>query len=160
MDNLIINIKDVHIRLEEEEISDKNKKSLGLTTAGILMSSLEFKTIDKNGNPVFHDRTVTKGKITKILKMEGLAIYMNPQDTLIIHQIASEARDHASQINSMQALMDKVVGPYRHLNDMVKLQKERNGEEQLIIEEDEEPGIRHNEFLTYILKPSKSILCH
>ena len=45
--------------------------------------------------------------------MEGLAIYLNPQDTLIIHQIAAENDDLEVQISQMQALMDRVVTPYR-----------------------------------------------
>ena len=42
---------------------------------------------------MFHDRATTGGKITKILKLEGLAIYLNPQDTLIIHSIAAANPD-------------------------------------------------------------------
>lgn len=66
---------------------------MGQTTFGILLSELDLKTVDAEGNAIFHDRAKIGGKITKILKMEGLAIYLNPQDTLIIHQIAAENPD-------------------------------------------------------------------
>ena len=42
------------------------------------MSELDLKTVDDEGNAIFHDRTAAGGKITKILKMEGFAMYLNP----------------------------------------------------------------------------------
>ena len=87
-----MNIRDVHIRFEDinETGSQSQKDQIGLTTFGCLLTELDLKTVDENGNAVFHDRMVTGGKITKILKLEGLAIYLNPQDTLVIHEIAAE----------------------------------------------------------------------
>jgi len=85
-----------------------------LTTFGLLLSELDLKTVDTEGNAIFHDRSVTGGKITKVLKMEGMAIYLNPQDTVIIHQIAADHSEVDAQISSMQDLMDQVVVNYRN----------------------------------------------
>ena len=114
LDNFMMNIKDVHVRFEDiSDAGDSKRNQIGQTTFGVLLSELDLKTVDGEGNAIFHDRTAIGGKITKILKMEGLAIYLNPQDTLIIHQIAAEHMEVEAQISSMQALMDKVVTPYR-----------------------------------------------
>lgn len=93
LDNFTMNIKDVHVRLEDVSESgsgDSQRTQIGQTTLGILLGELDLKTVDADGNAIFHDRTATGNKITKILKMEGFAIYLNPQDSLIIHMIAAE----------------------------------------------------------------------
>ena len=98
----MMNIKDVHVRFEDiSDSGDSKRNQIGQTTFGILMSELDLKTVDGEGNAIFHDRTAKGGKITKILKMEGLAIYLNPQDTLIIHQIAAEHMEVDAQISTM-----------------------------------------------------------
>lgn len=80
-----MNIRDVHIRFEDISEASSQRDQIGQTTFGCLLSELDLKTVDVDGKAIFHDRTTTGGKITKILKLEGLAIYLNPQDTLIIH---------------------------------------------------------------------------
>ena len=79
LDNFTVDIKDVHIRFEDISDSVESKRNqIGQTTFGILLSELDLRTVDGEGNAIFHDRTAAGGKITKILKMEGLAIYLNP----------------------------------------------------------------------------------
>ena len=80
LDNFTMNIKDVHVRFEDisDDSSGARRNQVGQTTFGLLLSELDLKTVDAEGNAIFHDRAVTGGKITKILKMEGLAIYLNP----------------------------------------------------------------------------------
>ena len=102
LDNFMMNIKDVHVRFEDiSDAGDSKRNQIGQTTFGVLLSELDLKTVDGEGNAIFHDRTAKGGKITKILKMEGLAIYLNPQDTLIIHQIAAEHMEADAQISTM-----------------------------------------------------------
>ena len=82
-------IEDVHVRLEEEPDAirdlELSSKGYGQTNFGLLLSTLEVQTVDKDGRPVFHDRSTATSNIIKVLKLDGLAIYLNPQDPLIIH---------------------------------------------------------------------------
>ena len=88
-----------------------------------------------------------------MLKLEGLAIYLNPRDPLIIHQLALEGLDDRStQITRMQGLMDKVVSPYR---SRVLAERLGNAYEAgyQSVEESKEDG--QEDLLHYILQPSK-----
>jgi hypothetical protein len=73
----------------------QNQRNFGQTTFGLLLTSLEVLTVDKDGIKVFHDRTTGSTNIIKVLKLEGLAVYLNPRDPLIIHQLALEGEDRA-----------------------------------------------------------------
>ena len=72
----------MHVRLEEEPDAVKSlsqsNKGYGVTTFGLLLSSLDVLTVDKDGQPIFHDRTTATNNIIKVLKLEGLAVYLNP----------------------------------------------------------------------------------
>ena len=79
LDNFTMNIKNVHIRFEDISDEGESKRNqIGQTTFGVLLSELDLKTVDAEGNTIFHDRAVTGSKITKIMKMRGLAVYLNP----------------------------------------------------------------------------------
>ncbi len=73
-----MNIRDVHVRFEDISSVSNAKNQIGQTTFGFLLSAIHLKTVDAEGKAIFHDRNVIGGKITKVLKMEGLAIYLNP----------------------------------------------------------------------------------
>lgn len=159
LDNIIVKIEDVHVRLEEEvnatQDVEKSSANYGQTTFGLLLSSLEVQTVDKNGAPVFHDRTTTTSNIIKVLKLEGLAIYLNPQDPLIIHQLALEGEDRATQITRMQALMDKVVTPYRNRVRVERAERMDNPYDASYQNLEEIKAMGQDDFLNYILQPSK-----
>ena len=79
----MVKIEDVHVRLEEEpgnslQDLEQSSKGYGVTTFGLLLSTLEVLTVDKDGKPVFHDRTANTSNIIKVLKLDGLAVYLNP----------------------------------------------------------------------------------
>ena len=51
LDNCQVTIKDVHIRIEEEDESKVRRPAFG-----ILLSQFTFHTVNSDGERVFHDR--------------------------------------------------------------------------------------------------------
>ena len=81
LDNLLITIEDVHVRLEETP----EVKKQDISTFGFLMQKFEIKTVDEAGAQIFHDRTLQSTKIIKMLNLQGFSVYLNSRDTFIIH---------------------------------------------------------------------------
>ena len=86
-----ISIKDVHIRIEEEDASKVRRPAFG-----ILLSQFNFHTVNSEGEKVFHDRekVATDKNIMKELNMTGMAVYLNPDETAEnqIHHLESIPR--------------------------------------------------------------------
>jgi hypothetical protein len=87
MDNIKVKITDVHIRVEHmisaERLNDREGKQ---SSFGILLRSFEVCTTDRNGSEIFHDRTQNKANIFKKVSLDGLAVYLNPYDAIMIHR--------------------------------------------------------------------------
>jgi hypothetical protein len=102
MDNLQITITKVHFRMEETVATAETKQS----TFGILMHSLKINTVDKDDSETFHDRERNSNFFKKLV-MDGLAVYLNPADPLIIHKVMKDKK-HA------QDLMESAVAFYKN----------------------------------------------
>ncbi len=102
IDNLQITITKVHFRMEETVSTADTKQS----TFGILMHSLKINTVDKDDKETFHDREKNSHFFKKLV-MEGLAVYLNPADPLLIHKVM-QSKKHA------QDLMESAIVSYRN----------------------------------------------
>jgi len=100
LDNLQITITKVHVRMEETVASSDSKQS----SFGILMNSLKINTVDKDDNPTFHDREKSSIFFKKLV-MDGLALYLNPADPVLIHEVMKDKK-HAED------LMSKSIASY------------------------------------------------
>ncbi|CAJ1901189.1 unnamed protein product [Cylindrotheca closterium] len=75
IENIQVEISDVHISLTDEEGS-----------AGVVLNSLSLVTADKHGNRTFVDRTNAPGStadkifLFKVLQLEGLGIYLDEKN--------------------------------------------------------------------------------
>lgn len=124
LDNLLITIEDVHVRLEETP----EDKKLDISAFGFLMQKFEIKTVDEMGVQIFHDRSLQSTKIIKMLNLQGFSVYLNSRDTLIIHQLAKSGSKYCDQtqmcekekkvfaeqeVQAFQSYMDTVVSSYK-----------------------------------------------
>jgi|LauGreDrversion4_2_1035121.scaffolds.fasta_scaffold03543_2 hypothetical protein len=68
------------------------------------MHSLRINTVDKQGNESFHNRD-EHSHFFKLLRMEGLAVYLNPADPILIHK-QMKSKEHGEE------LMNSVIQSY------------------------------------------------
>lgn len=81
MDNLQIKILDLHLRFEDHFLGDQQY------SFGIVMNSLNASTTNHDWIPKYIDRTQSgnNSNLYKILRIEGIGVYLNPNDNLIVH---------------------------------------------------------------------------
>ena len=74
IDNLQINLQNVHVRIENEDLEDKQSTfSLGIT-----LKQITFNTTDQQWKKQFVDRTLKENAQTplyKLLSIENFAVY-------------------------------------------------------------------------------------
>jgi len=76
LDNLQINISNIHIRIEDNYMNPN--LSLGLT-----LQSLNVTNTDKNWHPIFVDRNLNKeSNIYKLLELNNFGVFFNLNDNL------------------------------------------------------------------------------
>ncbi|KAI5632190.1 vacuolar protein sorting-associated protein 13 [Phthorimaea operculella] len=88
--NVQLTIKDIHIRYEDSITNPKQPFSLGMT-----LHNLSVHTTDENWKQTVVTEAVTK--IFKILSLEGLAIYWNPETELYAKTGAESIKNRLQQ---------------------------------------------------------------
>jgi len=105
MDNIKINIKEVHIRVEHMVFADRlHERESKQSSFGILIRKFEIRTTDKDGKEIFHDRTQSKQDIIKQVALEGLAVYLNPHDTAMIHRLPNKALQKRLEVSDQMRI--------------------------------------------------------
>ena len=96
IDNLSVNVKNFHIRIEEPNV--KPHFSLGIT-----MQEIMIQNTDSDWNEVFIDRNVDKQQdVFKQLKMFNFSIYLNILDKNFLHKL--ERSDILLELSEMFSL--------------------------------------------------------
>ena len=83
IDNLQLNIKNLHCRLE----SNNPAFSTDLFSMGFTLQELQLSTTDTEWNPTFLDRTTadqSKQPLFKLLKISNLGFYYKPNEFVFI----------------------------------------------------------------------------
>ena len=96
IDNIQVKVKSVHVRLEEHFSGDSSY------TFGAMLSSLDINTTNENWYPQYVDRNKTTTNLFKLLKVEGLSIYVNPNDSFIIHQQTTNQEHRILMLESLE----------------------------------------------------------
>eukprot|EP00347_Sterkiella_histriomuscorum_P018285 403346093 len=109
VDNLQITIQDVHIRFEDHFTSQQQYNF------GICLKLLEVQTTNNQWIRKFVDRTQSGAgqNLFKLLKIEGFGLYLNPNDSMIVHQ---QTDDQLKRIQLMSAIVQNDDG---HLQFML-----------------------------------------
>lgn len=93
IDNLIVNIKNIHIRLESTEKPFENL-SFGLT-----LNSLAVNTCDANWKTTFVDRTLTKStQIYKKLLLNNFYVYWNSKEEFFMIETCKTNEDYIREL--------------------------------------------------------------
>ena len=91
IDNLQINLQNVHVRIENEDLEDKQSTfSLGIT-----LKQITFNTTDQQWKKQFVDRTLKENAQTplyKLLSIENFAVYYKIQETKFIQHVSESQR--------------------------------------------------------------------
>jgi len=108
LDNLQINISNIHIRIEDNNINPTI--SLGLT-----LQSFNVTNTDENWNPVFIDRNLNKNAtIYKILKLNNFGIFLNLNDKIKLSDYKNY-KDVEIKMGQMFSEINEYVKDYDYL---------------------------------------------
>ena len=108
LDNLQINISNIHIRIEDNNTNPPI--SLGLT-----LQSFSVTNTDENWNPVFVDRNLNKNaSIRKLLRLNNFGFFLNINDKLKLAEY-SKAKDAEIKMGHMFNEKCEYVKDYEYL---------------------------------------------
>ena len=123
IDNIQINIKNIHIRFEDNMQREGQKFSFGIT-----LKELSAHTCDETWNESFIDRTVdntNKSKaLFKILNISHFAFYWQTNETTFATEICDDMEDKDQIDHFMQEMYpldDEVIDGYHYLIEPISL---------------------------------------